>query len=95
MPDRDASGLTPQTPGVVLVSVRVVQGYMVAQVLKSKLESEGIPVVLRYESVGHVLGITVDGLGRVEVLVPASLRAQAEAALDEAEPLTDPPEEQT
>jgi len=94
MPERDASGLASQQPDVALVPVRVVQGYMVAQVLKSKLASEGIPVVLRYESVGHVLGITVDGLGRVEVLVPASLQARARAALDEAEPLADLPADQ-
>ncbi len=47
-----------------------VQGEIKANVLKSHLESEGIPVILRYESLGRVYGITIDGLGEVSILVP-------------------------
>ena len=36
----------------------------------SHLESEEIPVLLRYESAGEVFGITVNGLGKVDILVP-------------------------
>jgi hypothetical protein len=50
-------------------------------VYKSKLEAAEIPVLLRYESVGPVLGITVDGLGRVEVMVPADLEDEARDVL--------------
>jgi hypothetical protein len=52
--------------------------------LKGKLESEGIPVILRYESVGFTLyGITVDGLGEVEIRVPASFAEKAREILEE------------
>lgn len=69
-------------PVVVFVS----QGPLAAEVARSKLESEGIPAMLRYPSVGRVLGLTVDGLGRVEVLVPAEYAAQAREALAEEAP---------
>ena len=78
-------------PEVDLLPVRTVYGYWVAQVIKTKLESEGIPVVLRYQSVGHVLGITVDGLGQVEVLVPQPLADQAESILANVQPIEDLP----
>jgi hypothetical protein len=57
--------------------VEVVQGDMIASVLKSHLESEGIPVLLQYESVGRVYGFTVDGLGEVRILVPKELAEKA------------------
>jgi len=34
---------------------------MEAQIIKGRLESEGISVLLNYESAGLVYGITVDG----------------------------------
>jgi hypothetical protein len=55
----------------------------VAQIYKSKLQALGIPVLLKYESVGPVYGITVDGLGRVEVLVPAPHASEATALLED------------
>jgi len=64
-----------------LVTVYVVQGLLGA------LESAGIPVVLKYESVGPVIGITVNGLGRVEVQVPAEWESEARDLLN-AEPRT-------
>ena len=73
-----------------LVSVRTCQGWDVAQIYKSKLEAMGIPVLLKYESLGPVYGITVDGLGRVRILVPEVHAAEAEALLeDEDEPFFD------
>jgi hypothetical protein len=59
-------------------------GLLPAEVIKSKLEAAGIPALLRYQSAGPVIGITVDGLGEVEVLVPAHLE---EDALSLIEPL--------
>lgn len=41
-----------------------------AELIKGMLESNGIPVLLKYESLGPVYGLTVDGLGQVEVQVP-------------------------
>ncbi len=52
------------------VTVYRSQGMLGAQVIKGKLELAGIPAYLRYEAVGQVLGLTVDGLGMVEVQVP-------------------------
>jgi hypothetical protein len=56
-----------------LVTVYRSQGMLGAQVVKAKLQAAGIPVYLKYESVGLVLGLTVDGLGLVQVQVPAEL----------------------
>jgi len=67
------------------VVVYVSQGPLGAEVAKSKLESEDIPVMLRFSAVGRALGITVDGLGRVEVLVPRAFEAEARELLQEAE----------
>lgn len=50
-------------------------GQLEAHVIKGKLESEGIPVLLQYES--EVLGITVDGLGAVRIMVPEALAGKA------------------
>jgi hypothetical protein len=52
-----------------LVVVYVSQGPLAAEVAKGKLESNGIVAILKYEAVGRAFGLTVDGLGRVEVLV--------------------------
>jgi len=41
-----------------------------AYIIKGKLESEGIPVRLKQESLGRVYGLTTDGLGEVKILVP-------------------------
>ena len=59
--------------------------YMEAQVIKARLESEGIPVLLSYESAGLVYGITVDGLGEVKVMVPKRLAEEAKGILGAGE----------
>lgn len=64
-----------------LVCVRVCQGVDVAHIYKSKLEALDIPVLLQYEALGPVFGITVDGLGEVRILVPEPYAAEAEALL--------------
>ena len=66
-----------------LVCVRVCQGVLLGEMYKSKLEAMGIPALLKYEAAGPVFGITVDGLGRVRVLVPAELADQARGLLDD------------
>ena len=60
-----------------LVTVYVAYGQPEAEIIKGRLESEGIPAILRYESAGLVYGLTLDGLGQVEVQVPSSLSPQA------------------
>jgi len=68
-----------------LVTVHTASGMLSAQVIKTKLESAGIPALLNYESAGVVLGITVDGLGEVRVMVPEDLAEEARALLAEEE----------
>ena len=63
-----------------LVTVRTAN-YMEAQIIKGLLESEGIPVLLSYESAGLVYGITVDGLGEVKIMVPRNLADEAKEIL--------------
>ncbi len=67
------------------VTVYVAQGQLEANVVKARLEAEGIPVLLQYESLGVVYGLTVDGLGQVKVMVPQPLEAEARAILEEAQ----------
>jgi hypothetical protein len=55
--------------------------YMEAQIMKSHLESEGIPAILKYEPAGLVYGVTVDGLGETTVLVPEQLSKEAKEIL--------------
>jgi len=64
------------------VVVCTIQGELQASVLKSHLESEGIPVLLKYESAGRVFGLTVDGLGEVRILVPQELAEQARLIIE-------------
>jgi hypothetical protein len=54
-----------------------------AMVIKSRLDSEGIPALVQQEAVGAVLGLTVGPLGSAKVLVPESLAEQALAILAE------------
>ena len=62
--------------------IQIVQGELTAQVMKTHLESEGIPVLLEYESAGIVYGLTVDGLGQVKILVPQKFVEEAKQILE-------------
>jgi hypothetical protein len=66
-----------------LATVYTAFGQLEAQVIKTKLESAGIPALLDYESLGVVLGLTVDGLGEVRVMVPEALAQEAEELLSQ------------
>jgi len=66
-----------------LVTVSTAQGMLPAQVIKGKLESVDIPVMLKYESAGQIFGLTVDGLGQVRVQVPVEFAEEALALIDE------------
>lgn len=58
--------------------ITVFNGEMIqAQIIKGLLETEGIPSILQYEAVGKIYGFTVDGLGKVKVLVPEEHYAKA------------------
>ena len=60
-----------------LVSVYTASGELEASVIKSKLEEGDIPVLLSYESLGIVYGLSVDGLGEIRILVPKDMAQRA------------------
>jgi len=64
-----------------LTTVYVANGQLEAEIIKGRLESEGIPAILRYEAAGLIYGITIDGLGQVTVQVPYSLAQRAKEIL--------------
>ncbi len=66
-----------------LTTVYIEHGLLRAQVIKTKLEDSGIPVLLEYESIGPIIGITVNGLGEVRVLVPSQYANVARALIEE------------
>jgi hypothetical protein len=66
-----------------LVEVYVASGLLRAEIIKGKLEANDIPVLLEYESLGPVMGLTVNGLGQVRVLVPEDKAEIARALLEE------------
>ena len=77
-----AGGMDKASTFIVLTRV---QGEMTANVLKTHLESEGIPVLLQYESVGKVFGVMVDGLGEVSLLVPRQLIDEARSIIGQTD----------
>jgi hypothetical protein len=54
---------------------------MEAHIIKGRLENEGIPALLSYESAGLIYGLTIDGLGEVRVMVPKHLAEEAKKIL--------------
>ncbi len=75
------------------VEICVAANEMEAQVVKSFLESNDIPVMLQGDAVSKVYGLAVGGLAQVKVFVPELLAAKAielleaenDAADDDAE----------
>ena len=57
-------------PASKLVTVYTALGRMEAEIVRGRLEAEQVPAMLSYESVGQVFGLTMDGLGQVQVKVP-------------------------
>ncbi len=62
----------------------VSSGMINAKIVAGRLETEGIPVKLRYEAVGVIYGLTLDGLGEVRVMVPSSYLKMALDVLAES-----------
>ncbi len=65
-----------------LKKVASAQGITEAEIIKSFLEASGIPVELRYESIGKVLGITTNGLGIVKIMVPEDMEEEAKKLIE-------------
>lgn len=55
-----------------------------AQIVKGRLESEGIPAIIRGEAIGSIYGLTTGSLAATDVLVPAPLADQALDILNSA-----------
>ena len=66
-----------------LITIYTASGQPEAEIIKGKLRMEGIPAMLKYESLGSVLGLTFDGLGQVEVQVPAQYATIAKQLIDD------------
>ena len=64
-----------------LTTVYIASGQIEAEIVKGRLESEGIPAILRYEAAGLIYGLTINGLGQVEVQVTPSLAQHAREIL--------------
>ena len=74
------------------VTIETVYGQVKADILKAHLESEGIPVFLQYESVSRVYGISVDGLGKIQIKVPAECVEDAKHVLEQTHDDSNPDE---
>lgn len=64
---------------------------MEAEVVKGRLESEGIPAIIRGDAAGTIFGLSVGDLAKAEVLVPEPLAERALSIL--AEVVTEPEDE--
>ena len=64
------------------VVIKIVQGETAANIIKAHLESEGIPVYLKYESAGIIYGIIADGIGEVRILVPEECAEEARQIIE-------------
>jgi hypothetical protein len=65
-----------------LVVVYTTHGALRAEIIKGKLESAGIPAIIRAES-QSVIPMTVDGIGKAEVLVSRAREQEAREVLAE------------
>jgi hypothetical protein len=65
-----------------LIELIVIDGLMEAEIIKSKLDNFEIPCMLKFEAVGRLLGITSDGLGKVQVMVPPDFLEKAKEILN-------------
>jgi hypothetical protein len=60
-----------------------VQGLETAEIIKGRLENEGIPVHMKYDVAGRMFGIICDGLGEVQLLVSQRFAKEAKRILSE------------
>ncbi len=62
-------------------TVYVARSQPEAEIIRGRLNCEDIPAILRYEAAGVIYGLTVNGLGQVEVRVPSHLARRAREIL--------------
>jgi len=68
-----------------LVVVYTAQGEFDETQVRSFLAAHDIPTSTRGEALRHTHGLTLDGLGAVEIMVAAEHEAEARRLLDQAE----------
>jgi hypothetical protein len=61
-----------------------------AEVLKAALETAGVPVIMRQEASGRIIGLTVGSMGEVGLLVPQDRLSEAQALIADSHPLDFP-----
>jgi hypothetical protein len=66
---------------IKFTTVYVASSQPEAEIIRGRLSCEDIPAILRYEAAGMIYGLTVDGLGQVEVRVPSHLAERAREVL--------------
>jgi len=64
--------------------VHTASGMTGANIVVGRLNTEGIPTRLKYEAVGAIYAITIDGLGEVKILVPAEYLEKARNVLSQS-----------
>lgn len=64
------------------VTIHTAQGEAEAQVIRAFLDGHGITSFLRGESLRLTHGLTMDGLGQVEIQVPGDLAGEARELLE-------------
>jgi hypothetical protein len=64
-----------------LVVLTTLYDPMEAQIIAARLRSASIESVIKHDTLSVVYGLTVDGIGKQEILVRASDLAEAQAAL--------------
>ena len=67
-----------------LIEVYKAHGEMEAQVIKAKLESNGIPALLKSTAAPSVHAFIIDGLGEYYVMVPEAAFEEAQNILNES-----------
>ena len=67
------------------VLVSTVQGQFAEGQVRSFLEAHGIPVQVRGETLRNTHGLSIDGLGAVEILVPGDRADEARELLRRAD----------
>lgn len=72
-------GSVSQEPVVVWQAANPLE----AQIVKGRLQSAGIPAIVRGEAMGRIYGFVYGGLAERDVLVPAPLADSAEELLSE------------
>ncbi|MCP4154813.1 MAG: DUF2007 domain-containing protein [bacterium] len=70
----------------------VIDGMMEAEIIKSKLENFEIPSVLEFETAGRLMGISMNGLGRVKIMVSPGDYERAVEILDSHTDASEEPE---